>query len=211
MDLFRALVTLDDVVLAVGLRTADDALDLSKLSRQVYAFEPNPFAFARVKKAVRKRKNVQLFDMGAGKREETFGLRLPELADKPQGARSASVQLGRLDKVKFGVPPTCLVLNCGGSELEALSGADGLVSSGALRTVLLKSHHLPDGRETGHEATLWLLEHGFRTEPRKAEDGSLWIIGRSLRSAHDSQSDREVPRASGVDTKGGSDVPNERR
>jgi FkbM family methyltransferase len=184
LDLFRSLVTLDDVVLGVGFRAADDALDLSKLSRQVYAFEPNPFAFARVKKAVRKRKNVQLFNMGVGAKEETVRLRLPELVDQPQGARSAPVQLMRLDKVQFAISPTCLVLNCGGSELEALIGAQGLLSSGTLRTVLLKSHRLPDERETGPEATLWLLEHGFSTEPRKAEDGSLWIIGRAHRITH---------------------------
>ncbi|HUH82299.1 MAG TPA: hypothetical protein VLX33_00300 [Nitrososphaerales archaeon] len=181
MDLFRSMVTKDDVVLGVGFRTAEDALDLSRISRYVYAFEPNPFAFERAKKAVRRRKNVQLFDVGAGSREETSRLRLHELDDKPQGERSVPVTLKRLDGVKFDLPPTCLVLNCGGCEVEVLRGAEGLFSSGTVRTVLLKSHQMPDGMKTGPEATLWLLEHKFRTEPKKAEDGALWVIGRSLR------------------------------
>ena len=179
MDLLRTLVTPDDVVLGVGFRVAEVAVELSRLARQVYAFEPNPYALARVKKAVRKMKNVQLFNMGAGAVDETAMLKLPELVDKPQGARSQPVQLARLDRVQFALPPTCLMLNCGGAELGALEGARGLFSAGKVKTVLLKSHELADGRKTGPEATLWLLEHGFKTEPKKAEDGSLWIIGRS--------------------------------
>jgi FkbM family methyltransferase len=192
LDLLRDVVTRDDVVVGVGFKAADDALTLSKLSRQVYAFEPNPFAFARMKKAVQKRKNIQLFNTGAGREEETIKLRLPELDDKPRGERSVPVQLGRLDRVKFDLAPTCLVLNCGGSELEALRGAEGLISGGTLRTVLLKSHELPDGGKTGPEATLWLLEHGFKTEPKKDPSGYLWIIGRSLRLTRGPQPDQAV-------------------
>ena len=181
MELFRVLVAQDDVVLGVGFKVARDALELSKLSRQVYAFEPNPFALARMKRSVRRRTNIQLFGTGAGEKDRISRLRVPELYGKPQGARSVSIQLGRLDKVQFSLPPTCLVLNCGGAEMEALKGAEGLLSSRKVRTVLLKSHLLLDGRETSREATLWLLEHGFGTEPKRAEDGSLWIIGKTHR------------------------------
>jgi FkbM family methyltransferase len=180
-------VTLDDVVVGVGFKEAEEASDLSKLSQQVYAFEQNPFALDRVKHAVRGRRNVQLFSQGAGTKEETVRLSPPELADRPHDERSAPVQIVRLDKVQFGLSPTCLVLNCGGSELEVLMGAKGLFSSGNLRTVLLKTHQMADGRDTGPEATLWLLDQRFRTEPKKASDGSLWIIARSSRPKPQSQ------------------------
>jgi len=181
-DLFREFVTPDDVVVEIGAGDGKDPLTLSKLSRQVYVFEPNPYAFSRVKHMVRRKRNVQLFNLGAGAKEETVKLRLPELANQPYGSRSAPAQLTRLDRVEFGLPPTCLVLDCGGSELEALKGAEALISSGTLRTILLKTHQLTDERDTGREAILWLLDHGFRTESKKALGGSLWVIARAFRT-----------------------------
>jgi FkbM family methyltransferase len=178
-NLFPTIVASDDIVVEVGAENEDDTLILSKLSRQVYVFEPNPFTFSRLKHAVGKKRNVQLFNLGAGTKEETVRLRLPELADRQSGSGSTQVQLTRMDRVELGLLPTCIVLDCGGSELEALRGAEGLFLKGTIRTVLMKAHQSSEVENTGAEATLWFLDHGFRTEAKKAPDGSLWIVARN--------------------------------
>ena len=182
-NLFTTVIASDDIVVQVGAEDEDDTLTLSKLARQVYVFEPNPFNRDRLKHAMRKKRNVQLFNLGAGTREEAVKLRLPQLADQPFGSRRAQVQFTRLDKVELGLLPTCLVLNCGGQELKALRGAEGLFLKRTIRTVLMKTHQLTGEEGTGAEATLWLLDRGFRTEAKKAPDGSLWILARNFRAS----------------------------
>jgi len=179
VDLLQELTGPDEVVVEVGVDSEKDTVALAKVSRQVYALEPNPFAFKRLERAVRKKKNVQLYKVGAGETEESIRLRVPELSNQPQGGRSVEVQIKRLDRLEFALSPTCLVVDCGGFELQAIRGAEGLISSGAIRKILLKSHQLRDGTNTSAEATLWLLDRGFRTLPRKGPDGSIWITARA--------------------------------
>ena len=173
--LFPAFIGKDDVVIEVGADVGGSTYVLSKLSKQVYAFEPNPFSFTHLERSMRKARNVQVFKLGAGAAEETVNFKLPQLAKMPRGSRSMPVNLIRLDAFKFNLVPTCLVMDCGGAELKVLKGAEGLFKSQAIWTAILETHQLTDSINTATETTLWLLDHGLKTQTREARDGSLWV------------------------------------
>ena len=176
--LFPSFVGKDDVVVEVGADIGGGTLVLSRLSKQVYAFEPNPYAFSKLQHATRRKRNVQILNLGAGATEETIRLKLPQLANMPRGSRTAPVRLVKLDDMKFGLAPSCLVIDCGGSELDVLKGAEGYFKSQAIWTVLVKTYQFGE-TDTMSKSTMWLLDHGLKTHTRGAADGSIWIVARA--------------------------------
>ena len=175
-SLYPAFIGKDDVVVEVGADVGGGTLLLSRIAKQVYAFEPNPYSFSSLEAAAKKEGNVQVFNLGAGSKDETVRMKLPQLAEMPRGSRSAPVHLVRVDSVGYSLAPTCLVVDCGGSELESLKGSEGLFRSRYIWTVLMETHQLPNGTNTATETPLWLIDHGLKARTRQASDGSIWVI-----------------------------------
>ncbi len=71
------------------------------------------------------------------------------------------------------------MLDCEGSEVDALKGAEGLFRKGLIREVIVETHTMTDGRSTDIETVDVLGTYGFTVESRTtAPDGSPWIVAR---------------------------------
>ena len=185
--LFPRYITRNDVVIEVGANIGGATALLSDLARQVHAFEPNPQVFARLQENLSGRKNVSLHNLGAGVSNESMNFNIPSQKDTTFGSShriaggeyvgEASVAVARLDQVAFAEPPSVIVLDCEGSEVEALRGAEGLFKRGSIREVIVETHTLTDGRSTDRDTIDVLGAYGFAVELRTtAPDGSPWIV-----------------------------------
>ncbi len=192
--LFPRHITHDDVVIEVGANIGGATALLSDLARHVHAFEPNPQVFIRLRENLSGRRNVTLHNLGAGVSSENMNFYMPNPRDTTFGSKhkvaggeyvgEAVVSVARLDEVAFAEPPSVIVLDCEGSEVEALKGAEGLFRRGSIRVVIVETHTLTDGRSTDTETVEVLSSYGFAVESRTiAPDGSPWIVA-TRRAAH---------------------------
>ena len=169
----------------VGANIGGATLLLAKLSRFVHAFEPNPRVYAHLQSSVENTKNVKVYNLGAGSRSEMASFNLPSPKQSIFGSRfrvtggryldQIEVRMVRLDEVKFRPEPTCLILDCEGSEVAALEGARALFESGAVKTVLVEMHYLADGSDTIAPTIDFLIRYGFDMDRVMAPDGSPWV------------------------------------
>ncbi len=83
------------------------------------------------------------------------------------------VVVTRLDSVRFEFPPTSLVVDCEGSELPVLKGAERLLPN--LRAVFVETHSMDDGSDTTTDV---ISELGrFFLEVRTQHAGlDRWVI-----------------------------------
>src|SRR5487761_24902 len=68
-NLIQDQIKNDDVVIEVGAYLGGATIELAKISKQVYAFEPNKLNFRVLQRTVRKFPNVKLFHLAVGEKK----------------------------------------------------------------------------------------------------------------------------------------------
>ena len=74
-------------------------------------------------------------------------------------------------------------MDCEGSEVEALRGAAGLLSSNSVRCALIETHLLSDGTKTLEAVIAIIRRHGFEFEIEKDRGWSILGVIEALGSA----------------------------
>ena len=177
----------EDVVLEVGANKGGSTLFLSDLAGFVYAFEPAAPTFRYLRAFTAHRRNVKLFNVGASDKNSVgslfFNLHDPCRASTygDEGRRHAEVKarFARLDAISFPRKPTCLVMDCEGSEVDALKGASGLLLAGTIRCVLVETHYRPDGSATLQEVVDLLERMGMNFRIEVDESHMPWVLAQA--------------------------------
>ncbi len=181
-EIFPNLIGPEDVILEIGARMGDSTRVLAKLGKQVYAFEPARESFFLLKLFTRGNKNVRGYNIALGSSKgEAFLQKDRSFSgvssiNKVTGVRyiqKEKVVVTRLDSVRFEFPPTSLVVDCEGSELPVLKGAERLLPN--LRAVFVETHSMDDGSDTTTDV---ISELGrFFLEVRTQHAGlDRWVI-----------------------------------
>ncbi len=124
------------VILDIGANIGNHTLAFSKISKKVYAFEPNIFIFELLKINTNKLKNVEIFNFGASDRNQSILARVPKLNcgggsltldeknSQPNKFIEVLFKLKSLDKVKmFSKMNIGMVkIDVEGHELNAFKG-----------------------------------------------------------------------------------------
>jgi FkbM family methyltransferase len=153
------------VAVDVGANEGDWTAVLAQGYAQVYAVEPNP-ALAPSLRAIGA--NVQVLTLGAWSGADDVPFTL-YASDRNTSAKGFAGGRGRsevgsvtwpckaLDDMGIAGPVDLLKVDVEGAELDALTGAEGLLSE--CRCVLVEVH----GEANGDAVDASLLGHGFRT------------------------------------------------
>ena len=154
-EIFPKLIGPEDVIVEVGARMGDGTRVLANLGKQVYAFEPARESFFLLKIFTRVNKNVRGYNIALGsskgeallQKDRTFsGVSSINKVTGVRYVQKEKVTVTRLDRVRFEFPPTSLVVDCEGSELPVLKGAERLLPN--LRMVFVETHSMNDGSDT---------------------------------------------------------------
>ena len=181
-EIFPRLISSEDVVVEVGARMGDGTRVLAKLSKQVYAFEPARESFFLWRLFTSGNRNVRGYNIALGSStgeallEKDRSFSGVSSFNKVVGVRYAQkekVAVTRLDNLRFEFPPTSLIVDCEGSELLVLKGAERLLPS--LRRVFVETHLMEDGSDTTNDV---IAELGrFFLEVRTQHAGlERWVI-----------------------------------
>ena len=69
----------DKVIIDLGANIGNHSLSFSKFSKEVLAFEPNPFIFDLLKTNTKKIKNIKIFNFGASNKKTSIIAKIPKL------------------------------------------------------------------------------------------------------------------------------------
>jgi FkbM family methyltransferase len=149
-----------DVVYDVGAHAGYSALAFARLSGggRVFAFEPSPVTFQRLKRNIEANRATTITPVNAGVWDGEGTLRLAEQGsrsrvipdDAPIEALASDIQLVRLDDFVYrdGHPPATLVkIDVEGDAARCLAGASALLTEHRPR-VLLEVHDAAEERES---------------------------------------------------------------
>lgn len=167
----KQFVNASDVVVEVGANFGGLTIMLSDLASHVYSFEPNPKTFRYLKRFVHGRRNVNLFKLAATDKigeepldtDDTSVSEMSTIVGARPGiqlTKRLSVRTCTLDSISFHPDPTCIVLDCEGSEVAVLRGAQRLLNK-YVRKVLSEIHTLPSGETTEQALRSLLSQNGF--------------------------------------------------
>jgi FkbM family methyltransferase len=184
VEFYNRYVHSEDVVLDIGAKWGGGTVILSRLSKFVYSFEPNPIYFKILHAVTRKLKNVRTFNVGLGSRKCDALMRTTVILDKTcdhfsnSTLRRYRVKLMPLDElsVSFNIIPTVIVMDCEGYELEVLKGAKSVLGSASLRMMLIETHEQKSGTSTKNQVISLATEHSFKTNDIKDKDQLSWIL-----------------------------------
>ncbi len=153
--LYSQHIASDDVVIEVGARIGDATRTLASIARHVYSFEPSRPSFLVLKTLTRTHNNVDVYNTALSDRpgdaylyrdRHFSGVASLKRLNDVNYASQERVSVSTLDQIVFKVPPTSLVLDCEGSELDVLEGGAKLLPH--LRLVLVETHTLSNGTST---------------------------------------------------------------
>ena len=191
---FPLMIGPNDVIIEVGARMGDGTRVLANLGRQVYAFEPSRESFLLLKAFTNKIGNVKAYNVAAGSHRGTAMLQkdrsfsgvasLQKIADVHY-SKSQPVGMVTLDGIKYEQPPTSLVVDCEGCELEVLRGAERLLPT--LTKVLVETHIMADGTTTTERVISHLGRFFSELEIDQAGN-ERWVIARKPRNVSSSPS-----------------------
>ena len=177
-------INADDVVVEVGARMGDGTRVLARLARHVYALEPARRSFLLLRIFTKGCKNVNAYNIGLSDHTGYAELQtdrgfsgvasLKKLADVGYISKE-TVRVAKLDCLTFSPPPTSLVLDCEGSEIEVLKGAEESLS--AMKSVLVETHTLADGFTTLDEVVRKLGKFPFQLRVASAGNES-WVLAK---------------------------------
>jgi len=188
---FSQYVRKDDVVIEVGANRGGSTLTLADCASHVYALEPAAPTFRYLRVFAAEKKNVTACNVGAGRTNEDieyFVGRTPYASSRFRVANQAylgrsTMRVVRLDSLEFPLRPTCLVMDCEGSEVDALIGAAGLFNSNCIRTTLVETHRLSDGTATLNNVLMLLEGHGFECKVKEDGERLPWVLSTRSRPA----------------------------
>jgi FkbM family methyltransferase len=138
-QMFAQHITSQDVVIEVGAYHGGSTLELSKLAKYVYSFEPSPVNFKVLRHVTKGLANVSIYPLALGRQVGVARLRVPsKYSSVATGIVSSEgkqdIQVATLDSIVWQIKPTVLILDCEGSEAEVLDG--GTDTARMLRLVL---------------------------------------------------------------------------
>ena len=130
------------VILDVGANIGNHTVAFSKISKKVYAFEPNIFIFDLLKINTRKIKNIQIFNFGASDRNQSTLAKIPKLNwgggsltldeknSKPNKFFEVMFKLKSLDSIKLFSKANIgmIKIDVEGHELQAFKGMKSLLT-----------------------------------------------------------------------------------
>jgi len=184
----------DDVVLEAGTNIGGLTYFLGHIAKEVHTFEPNPYALIFAKRRVGHMRNVHFYNMAisdhVGKAPFNFSwsfsganslYKIQNAGGAIQYTKQFYVETINIDNfVKlYGVIPTVLVLDCEGSELKALQGAEALLPS--IDRIFCETHPVErDGQIilTRFEVGNFLTSHGYQITTGRDRGKVLWLIGK---------------------------------
>jgi FkbM family methyltransferase len=128
-------------ILDIGANIGNHTLAFSKISKKVYAFEPNIFVFELLKINTNKLKNVEIFNFGASDRNQSTLAKIPKLNwgggsldldeknSQPNKFIEVSFKLKFLDSVKIfsEVSIGMVKIDVEGHELQAFRGMKSIL------------------------------------------------------------------------------------
>jgi FkbM family methyltransferase len=131
----------EKVILDIGANIGNHTVSFSKISKKVYAFEPNNFVFELLKINTKKFKNVKIFNFGASTHNKSIVAKIPKLNwgggslaldeknSMPNKFIEVLFKLKSLDSLKmFSEVNIGLVkIDVEGHELQALRGMKSLL------------------------------------------------------------------------------------
>lgn len=152
----------DDIVLEIGANIGYYALIEARICRKVYAAEPHPKNFERLRKniALNGKTNVEMFNIALGAVDATIHLACSPLSNW-HTCRNATAQVAdvievpgrRIDSfVADKEPPTFIKMDVEGYELEVLRGATETLRN--IRAMFLELH----GDTLSHDEIIELLD-----------------------------------------------------
>jgi FkbM family methyltransferase len=158
---------------------------LSRLANRVYAFEPSRGSYLVLSTFGGRRKNVQVFNLALSdhsgietlNRDRNFsGVASFKPLAGVEYKDSEKVTVARLADLELSRQLTALVVDCEGSEVEVLRGAEPILPR--LKTILVETHSLSDGSTTVNDVLSQLRPYfpDLRVESAGAEQ---WVLGRA--------------------------------
>lgn len=185
-ELYPRFVDSNDVVIEVGARIGKGTMELARLAKKVYSFEPYPPNFRMLKAYTRRFRNVKVFEIAVGNVEGIAELKVAgnDVFSSVSSVRglhgreyrqSVSVKTKKLDSVEFEERPTVLISDCEGEESEVLKGAHKTLAP--IRCVLIETHRVANDLDTREEVVSILKAEGFTKIVDQGLDGpaSRWM------------------------------------
>ncbi len=137
VQLFRALVTPDDVVADIGANIGLTAILFSKIANNIYAFEPSPSTYRILSEnLVRNRiANVHAYNLGLGQKQEKLTITFASnnrsggyVSDKirpESGHVTEVIQIETIDRLFLaeGISPSFIKIDVEGFEMNVIKGA----------------------------------------------------------------------------------------
>ena len=181
----------DDIVIECGANIGGLSRYLAQYAKQVYSFEPNPKAFRYLKRNVTKIPNIQVFNKGVSNKTKQMIMNTEwsfsgaNSVYKLQNVKYASQQLAHFTslndlKKELGVQPSLLILDCEGSEMDVIAGADQVLKG--IRQIFCETHPLADGTNTEGPMRELLEQNGYSITTGRDRGYVLWLIGTRLSS-----------------------------
>ena len=172
------------MVIEVGANFGGSTLLLASLASYVYAFEPVPLTFRYLRAFTARKKNVEACNLGASNERAIVSMQVgknPEVSSRfrirnQQYERSVPATLVRLDSLRYARKPSCIVMDCEGSEVDALKGATGLFDTGLIHCLLIETHYFSDGSSTLESVISLVEDYGFDFEIETDSHGMPWIL-----------------------------------
>ena len=184
VEFYRRYIRKDDVVIEVGANVGGATLLLSDLASYVYALEPVPSTFRYLRAFTAKKKNVKIYNLGASHERAKIRMHIaknPEVNSRfriknQRYERTVPATLVRLDSIHYAPKPTCIVMDCEGSEVDALKGASGLFDSESIRCILVETHLFSDGSSTLENVIALVRGHKLEFEIEEDSNRMLWVL-----------------------------------
>jgi FkbM family methyltransferase len=168
MAFARHLLTSEDVFFDIGANVGSYSILVGvEAQSSVYSFEPHPetFSFLHRNIGVNKIKNIQLFNIALGSKNDqiflTANLDSANHVSLDSTSDSVKVELKVLDELNLPIP-TLIKLDVEGFELEVLRGASKVLQSNALKAIIIELNG--SGKKFGfedEEIHELLKNHGF--------------------------------------------------
>lgn len=158
VQLFRALLSPDDVVADIGANIGMTALLFAGLSRHVYAFEPSPSTYKILQQNIESNgvHNIQAFNLGLGEKQEKLSITynasnraggfISEKIRPVEGHITEEIQTDSIDGFfsSHHLRPTFLKIDVEGFEQSVIKGGSSFLASQQPTVVMEMNHYCLD-------------------------------------------------------------------
>jgi len=187
-QIFEPYLDPEDVVIEVGAGHGGGTLRLSEKVKYVYSFEPNPYSHRIVKYFAKERRNLSLFNAAVG--DKLAETRLNLVFGEPSAFASSvtmltgqsyqshlRVPMVKLDDMHFSKPPSVMIIDCEGYEMQVLKGAKRTLET--VEKVFIETHVLSNGHNTIDEIFPKICTLFDKVGAVSTDEGLIWVMGLS--------------------------------